>query len=79
MRNATTVYLPRLNTMIDTAWKEMHTINSETGEQRTYCLPVTRDRDATTWEERDTIDSETLEQRTYYWPVSRQGTSVPAR
>jgi len=65
--------------MIDTAWQEMHTINSETFEQRTYCLRVAHDRDATACEEIHTIDTETLEQRTYYSPIARIRTTCPAR
>lgn len=81
-RDALTLPSYRLNTTTYSdgeVWQETYTMNSETGEKRTYCWPVTRDRDAIAWKEVHTINKKTLEQKTYYYPVSRQGTTVSAR
>lgn len=80
-RNAQTAQLENL-TRIDGRWKVTQSINSETGERRTYYWPLhirATVQGNTAWEVIHTIHSETCEQSTYYQPVQQIRTSVPAR
>ncbi len=81
-RNAQTAQLENL-TRIDGRWKVTHSINSETGERRTYYWPLARIRATvpgnTAWEVTHTVNSETCEQSTYYQPVQRIRTTAYAK